>query len=72
MLSSWILDSCGTFLQMVIVSLCSVFLIVRVGLGSTGSKRPAEYSKVDVGEDNSYEYPMSEAMKEARLAPDMA
>ncbi|PSR94043.1 hypothetical protein PHLCEN_2v4471 [Hermanssonia centrifuga] len=67
---AFITVSAGVGRPMVIVSLCSVFLIVRVGLGS--SKRPAEYSKVDVGEDNNYEHSMSEAMKKARLAPDIA
>ena len=27
-------DSCGMFLQMVIVALCSIFLVVNVGLSS--------------------------------------
>ena len=31
-------DSCGTFLQMVIVSVCSMFLVIQIGLNKASKQ----------------------------------
>ncbi|KAI0341745.1 hypothetical protein BDW22DRAFT_1429858 [Trametopsis cervina] len=65
-----LLDSCGLFLQMVVVSLCSIFLVVSVGLSTKQEqaarrRRHQRYTEIDDTTLSDIEWRESHGLKRA-------